>query len=775
MKFLSRNVRPSRFYSAGESTSRAFALETTSSFTTSAIQAGFYYDYAEPPRSATSILRFLLHQVLSGHPALLEYVLLEIQESYDLDMDVASPLADVILHLAKHEPVYIFLDCLDEFSPTVRDKINNELLSGIVHVHGKDLFRADLHCPSCQHRTSQLKVCFSTRSKDEIFWPVEHLDLSTGDAANGLIDDAYLDLAHTWDVSANRRALRSTLEDLVFLPNTLGLFIWLKIVAKLQLSWHGVNTGRLELCLTDFPTVGQDLFEYILESLERRCPSDAGKLRMIVRWLAFARRPLTVPEFQQALGLGPTVHHRPLTWAEWTSAQFESLCSSISWEDNAAAIRQKLEESASGVVFDVNTLGIFETRDNTIYVVHRTIRDCLEQDFLQEQPHHTHRQLASRCISLLMMTSSRELEDGTDDLVPFLSYSATRWHEHHARCNLILDRSLTNPRSPLLRAWFPKWWQHQSATEHDLKLFPAYPTEGIVLAFLGEEQLIEHLLSRKLMAANQSTKSGELWTPLMAAAWSGHTRIVELLLTRRDNNAVNPAHDARALIHAIKRRHITTAQTLMMYLVKPTAGPTVLTAWVEPERTSALGAAVAGGWVDYVRLLLDRGADVNAGDNRGDFALRPALDAGSFQMVEFLLSRGATPISPSSWAGFEITPSASKLWKALSNAGLDNQALDCRGDTLIHAVAGGVSDDFDQELLMSTCAMDILGARGRFGDSPLRRAVRGGRTQLIQHLYDTTSMAFAYGSGPFLDACEAAYPDVVKIFLDMGKSPNKYK
>jgi ankyrin repeat protein len=61
------------------------------------------------------------------------------------------------------------------------------------------------------------------------------------------------------------------------------------------------------------------------------------------------------------------------------------------------------------------------------------------------------------------------------------------------------------------------------------------------------------------------------------------------------------------------------------------------------EGVSALSAAASSGQVEVVRLLLDRGADVNADDYWGGNALcGPSLN-GHVDVVQLLLSRGADP------------------------------------------------------------------------------------------------------------------------------------
>jgi ankyrin repeat protein len=59
--------------------------------------------------------------------------------------------------------------------------------------------------------------------------------------------------------------------------------------------------------------------------------------------------------------------------------------------------------------------------------------------------------------------------------------------------------------------------------------------------------------------------------------------------------------------------------------------------------TSTLQAAIAGGNTEYIDLLLDAGADINAHDPRFGTALTAAADYPIPDYVEKLLARGADP------------------------------------------------------------------------------------------------------------------------------------
>ncbi len=65
-------------------------------------------------------------------------------------------------------------------------------------------------------------------------------------------------------------------------------------------------------------------------------------------------------------------------------------------------------------------------------------------------------------------------------------------------------------------------------------------------------------------------------------------------------------------------------------------------------RTHLLALAAAHGHVETVKLLLDRGADINAADATGWTALHGAAYFGSAEIIQLLLDRGAR-IPESNW------------------------------------------------------------------------------------------------------------------------------
>ena len=125
-------------------------------------------------------------------------------------------------------------------------------------------------------------------------------------------------------------------------------------------------------------------------------------------------------------------------------------------------------------------------------------------------------------------------------------------------------------------------------------------------------------------------------SPLMLAAMNGHAQTVKLLL------------DMGSDINAQIETNRNTALTLACFQGRVDVVSLLLDRKANAEHRAKTGLtplmeAASGGFVDVGRVLLDKGADVNAPPvpSSRDTALTIAADKGHCKFVELLLSRGA--------------------------------------------------------------------------------------------------------------------------------------
>ena len=238
--------------------------------------------------------------------------------------------------------------------------------------------------------------------------------------------------------------------------------------------------------------------------------------------------------------------------------------------------------------------------------------------------------------------------------------------------------------------------------------------------------------------AGQSILPLGSWTPLMYAARENALAAAEALVAGGANLALVDPDGATALVIAIINAHYELADFLLRAGADPNivdneAGMGPLYAAVDMHRLAVghgRGLPVPVGLldaVDCVRLLLERGADPNAGLKKpilqrqhtfgdgtlgaGAMPLMRAAKSGDIELVRVLLEAGADPMltlpngttalmlaAGLGWRnGSPLAPSydqgsdaeAVETLELLLSLGLDLKAANQAGDTALHAAVGG--------------------------------------------------------------------------------------
>ena len=161
----------------------------------------------------------------------------------------------------------------------------------------------------------------------------------------------------------------------------------------------------------------------------------------------------------------------------------------------------------------------------------------------------------------------------------------------------------------------------------------------------GHDAAVE-LLLRRGADPNLPGRSGV--TPLAAAAYQGNEAIVALLLAHRADPALRDTTGKTAMVYAAARGFPAIVQRLLAASVAAGVAPSVVVDAPDTHGLTALmWAAGHEEGVDpraaeaVVGLLLDRGAAIDATDDRGRTALIIAAERGDAAVVGLLLERGA--------------------------------------------------------------------------------------------------------------------------------------
>ena len=192
-----------------------------------------------------------------------------------------------------------------------------------------------------------------------------------------------------------------------------------------------------------------------------------------------------------------------------------------------------------------------------------------------------------------------------------------------------------------------------------------------------------------------------------------------------------------------------------------------------------LHEASSSGRIDVVRLLLDRGAAIDATAGDGGTPLHLASSAGHIDVVRLLLDRGAaidatdgdsgsTPLHVASGAGDSGCIDAVRL---LLDRGAAIDATDAFGGSALHRASDNGCIDIVRLLLDRSAAVDATDAYDR---SPLHDASSSGHIDIVRLLLDRGAAIDAtdgIGRAPLHVASDYGHIDVVRLLLDRGAAP----
>jgi ankyrin repeat protein len=182
-----------------------------------------------------------------------------------------------------------------------------------------------------------------------------------------------------------------------------------------------------------------------------------------------------------------------------------------------------------------------------------------------------------------------------------------------------------------------------------------YGVKPLALAATGgDASMVDALLKA---GADPNTANAEGETALMSAARSGSLESVKMLLARgADVNAKERWLQETALMWAAAENHADVVKTLLEVGAAPNQ-----TSWVTdtpilqfPKSGGPNTPFPRGGWtaamyaardngIDALRVLADRGADLNVQDPEGTTALVVAIINLHYEAAALLLDRGANP------------------------------------------------------------------------------------------------------------------------------------
>ncbi|KAG9692899.1 purine and uridine phosphorylase, partial [Aureobasidium melanogenum] len=291
--------------------------------------------------------------------------------------------------------------------------------------------------------------------------------------------------------------------------------------------------------------------------------------------------------------------------------------------------------------------------------------------------------------------------------------------------------------------------------------------------------------------ANEGLDTRRTVSPISYASYGGLTQMVEYLLDQSAEStgaSATATHDylEEALRLASRRAHDTMVQMLLDRGADVNAGDgcalrdasrfghdTIVQllldkgADVNAKDGLALREASRFGQEATVRLLLDRGADVNA--NNG-FALREASVCGHDSIVQLLLDRGANVNANNGLALREVSVCGyDSIAQLLLDRGADVDARDEYGETALIKASKNLHYKILQLLLDRGADVN---ARDQFGETAVIKASNNPHYKTLQLLLDRGADVNAedeFGETPLRKAIKNCHYKVLRLLLD-GKA-----
>ncbi|OBT53419.1 hypothetical protein VE04_07004 [Pseudogymnoascus sp. 24MN13] len=416
-----------------------------------------------------------------------------------------------------------------------------------------------------------------------------------------------------------------------------GMFLWVKMQeGNLR---GGKSILQLQETIDETPTGLSHLYDRNWKKIIGLQQSDRTRALSILRWAAFAIRPLTVLEITEALlvmdddsydnilvnGLPDEIDE------EYINSEIKGLCESLVETRGAS------------------TKGSFASM--TVHLAHFSVKQYLLHNMptssllgnnisLQSSEAIQCNELAKTCLRYINFRDiwqQRVCSKDSVDSRPFRDYAATSWHRHLFPAG----KNYTDVLSLVNRLFHPENINWQSWAAWFDSVEPSMPTKDLnetrsmsplyYVSLLGIYDAVVYLTKELKLDLNDVGVRHR--TPLYAASWKGNIDVVKVLLELGADVTVADSNGETPLYVASHNGHVDVVKVLLEHGADVTVAN--ISGW------TPLNAASSYGHVDVVRVLLEYGADVTVANSNGLTPLYSASVDGYVDVVKVLLEYGA--------------------------------------------------------------------------------------------------------------------------------------
>ena len=550
-----------------------------------------------------------------------------------------------------------------------------------------------------------------------------------------------------------------------------GMFLWVKMLEEHLRSWK--NKKQLEAAIDQAPTALDHIYDRNWMRISHLPDRDQLRAISILRWTAFALRPLTILEITEALLIVDDdncedilVDELPDTVDEdYISSEILGPCGSL-LEIQEAALKEDLGSA-------------------TIHFAHFSARQYIlcnmpaqggllatNERLLASSEIFQNNVLAKLCLRYLnfrkICQESYQL-DGGSLRGAFRDYAAGSWYYHYTECGsnymevVKLTNALFSPNSGNWESW--RQWFDANDDKSNMPKFQGEISSTSPLFYaslLGLQHTIIYLFEEAKLSVNHVDEFNR--TAIQAASLNGQTLIVIMLLEKGANVNVANNEGCTPLNLACHSGHVDVVNVLL----KNGANVTI----TDKEGRTPLYSACNSGHVDLVKVLLENGANITVANNSGLTPLYLACYNGHVDIVKVLLKNGAdmavssnkgwTPLNMACYNGHD------DVVKVLLENGADVALASNDGWTPLYLACYNGHIDVVKVLLENGADITVASNEGW---TPLSFACYNGHVDVVKVLLANGANVIATdkrGWTPLYSACNNGHIDVVKVLIDNG-------
>ncbi|KAF5685747.1 ankyrin protein [Fusarium denticulatum] len=428
-----------------------------------------------------------------------------------------------------------------------------------------------------------------------------------------------------------------------------GQFQWVRLQeGSLR---KGRSRKQLEREIDETPSGLDSLYDREWNRINTMGESDKGRALSLLRWTAFAGRPLTVYEITEAVLITDDLEEFPFEEMpdcvdqDYVDSMILELCGSlieirnISPPENIEHPKriQELEEDSVGLQ-EVH-LSHFSVKEYLLLKTFPGTATLLSNEKLRVTNGNTHNvALAKHCLRFLNFRGAFEgvkmnNNEGSKKHVVFYAVDYGFWHCREVKT---MDLELQLAIIALFDSRNQNWpFVRESLTTmafgDGLDCQERSMSPFVSAAYYGFTDTVAHLIREGSFDVHDRASGNS--TPLLWACLSGNKDTVELLI---DNGAeINVrCHRGQAPLH---NSVLHGNDEITEFLISKGADVSM----VDDERQTPLNLASESGNTEVARQLIDSGADISHETTYGFTPLSMASSRGHVELVKLLIQRGA--------------------------------------------------------------------------------------------------------------------------------------